>query len=125
MNRALRLLSLLLAFQLMGGHWLTLQSIAWTKMTVAFAAELPLGEAVLKAVSGEAPCEMCKTVRTGQEQESKQAVLGFTLKAEALLPTQTTVAPESAVLPAPAFVPSTQRVWIARLHPPATPPPLA
>jgi hypothetical protein len=33
--------------------------------------------------------------------------------------------PESAVLPDSEFVPSVQRVWIARLHPPATPPPLA
>jgi hypothetical protein len=124
MNRALRLLSFLLAFQLMGGHWITLQSIAWTKMTVAFAADMPIGEAVLKAVSGEAPCEMCKTVRTAQETESQQAVLGFTLKAEALLPAQTDLHPESTDLLAGPFGQDFQRTWLSRLHPPSTPPPL-
>jgi hypothetical protein len=125
MNRALRLLSLLLAFQLMGGHWLTLQSIAWTKMTAAFAADMPLGEAVMKAVSGEAPCELCKTVRTGQEQESQQAALGFSLKVEALIPTQTLVRPERTEIPVAGFGPDFQRTWLPRQHPPATPPPLA
>lgn len=125
MSRALRLLSLLLAFHFLGGHWVALQSVAWTRMTVAFAADMPVHEALLKAVSGEAPCEMCKAVRTGQEHETQQTVLSLTLKTEALLPTPTQIQPSCSPLPPNLFGANIQHTWISRLHPPSTPPPLA
>ena len=125
MSRALRLLSVLLAFHLLGGHWITLQSVAWTKMTAAFATEMPLHQAILKAVSGEAPCEMCKAVRIGQEHECQQTVLSLTLKAEALLPQKILICPENVELTPSALGAVFARVWVTRIEPPATPPPLA
>jgi len=53
------------------GHWIALQSVAWTTMLVANARHTPLSEAVAKTFDGAHPCSLCRTVRAGEKSEKK------------------------------------------------------
>ena len=121
--RLARILCLIAATQLLGGHWLALQSVAWMGMVVNFAAqEESLSGALEKTFDGAHPCGLCKVVQRGQGEEKKQEVAKTLLKLDAVL------AP-AAKLPLPREMardfPTIAVAAAARELSPPTPPPLA
>jgi hypothetical protein len=64
--------SVLALFFLLGGHWFTLQSVAWTRMFVGFARTDTLVAALDKTFDGEHPCRMCLGIREARQQEERQ-----------------------------------------------------
>jgi len=66
-------------FSIAGGHWAVLQSVAWAGMVVEYSKASTVGAALVKTFSGEAPCDMCRTIETGKQQERQ---LPATVKAD-------------------------------------------
>ena len=52
-----------------GGHWAILQSVAYTRMVVAFAQQDSLGTAVRKAFDGQHACSLCPKIRDGYNKQ--------------------------------------------------------
>ena len=55
--------------QICGGHWLALQSLAWTEMLVKYSQEAQLAEAVAKTFDGQHPCALCVSIEQGKKSE--------------------------------------------------------
>ena len=55
--------------QICGGHWLALQSLAWTEMLVKYSQEAQLAEAVAKTFDGQHPCALCVSIEQGKRSE--------------------------------------------------------
>ena len=66
-------------FSIAGGHWAVLQSVAWAGMVVEYSKASSVGAALVKTFSGEAPCDMCRTIEAGKQQERQ---LPMTAKAD-------------------------------------------
>jgi hypothetical protein len=64
--------SLFALFVMMGGQWLTLQSVAWTRMLVEFSKTDSLRQAIEKTFDGEHPCKLCLSVREGRQQQQRE-----------------------------------------------------
>ena len=62
-------LMLVALLQICGGHWLALQSLAWTEMLVAYSHDAQLAEAVAKTFDGQHPCALCQTIEQGKKSE--------------------------------------------------------
>jgi hypothetical protein len=121
-NRFARLIAMLAAVQILGGHWLLLQSAAWVGMVMDFSRKDSLPVAIEKAFDGEHPCYLCKSVSKGRGEEQKQQVAKLPTHFEAVLTGQ-------FVLPQPSEAawnyPTLSRKVSARTLAPPTPPPLA
>ena len=73
--------------QILGGHWVILQSVGWVGMVVSYAnQDSTLDEAIKKTFDGQHPCGVCKLVKSGRASEKKQEVSNETIKFEAVLP---------------------------------------
>jgi hypothetical protein len=57
-----------------GGHWLILQSVAWTKMILDYSRSSSVRTAIEQTFDGRHPCEMCKLIQR-EKQSSKQQEL--------------------------------------------------
>ena len=79
--QCLVVISLILA---VGGHWAFLQSVAWVGMTVEYAKDGTLLEALERTFSGEHPCKLCKVVDAGKKAERKEAEVKGETKLEFL-----------------------------------------
>lgn len=55
--------------QICGGHWLALQSLAWTEMLVKYSHEAQLAEAVARTFDGQHPCALCVSIEQGKRSE--------------------------------------------------------
>jgi hypothetical protein len=55
-----------------GGHFMLLQSVAWTTMVISNVQHGNLGEALEKTFDGQHPCAICKSIRKARESEDKQ-----------------------------------------------------
>lgn len=109
--------------QLLGGHWVALQSAAWVAMVVSYAAqEQSLAGALEKTFDGEHPCGLCKVVQRGQDEEQKQEIAKVTGKLDAVLAPAMQL-PEPREKAQDFFVVLASAV--ARHSVPPTPPPLA
>ena len=62
-------LMLVALLQICGGHWLALQSLAWTEMLVKYSHEAQLAEAVAKTFDGQHPCALCVSIEQGKRSE--------------------------------------------------------
>jgi hypothetical protein len=60
---------LLVLFAASGGHWMALQSLAWTRMLVSYSRQGDLVSAVTKTFDGKHPCSLCKQVERAKSQE--------------------------------------------------------
>lgn len=58
-------------FSIVGGHWTVLQAVAWGQMLRDFSRDTTLTEAIARTFDGEHPCDLCKSVRAGRENERK------------------------------------------------------
>lgn len=85
MRPLLRLLALVAALQLIGGHWVMLQTTAWVGMVVDFSKGASVSEAVSKTLDGQHPCKLCHVVKKGQSEEKKRELSKTAAKAEAIL----------------------------------------
>ena len=53
----------------MGLHWVALQTVAWTQMLVSYSQQESFPDAVKKTFDGQHPCDLCKVVQAGQNEE--------------------------------------------------------
>ena len=72
--------------QICGGHWLALQSLAWTEMLVAYSRDAQLTEAVAKTFDGQHPCGLCRTIEQGKKSERHAPVEVSKVKPVFVLP---------------------------------------
>jgi hypothetical protein len=82
-------------FFLAGGHWGSLQTVAWAGMLWNYTqADGSLLSGVKKTFDGEHPCTMCTSIKTAKEKERTSPVTVVALKKLEAFP-----APLCAVLP--------------------------
>lgn len=62
---------LLVLFAASGGHWMALQSLAWTRMLLSYSRDGRFVEAVAKTFDGRHPCALCKEVEKSKKTESQ------------------------------------------------------
>jgi hypothetical protein len=55
-----------------GGHWLLLQSVAWTSMLADNLSCGSVTEAVVRTFDGKHPCPLCKAIAAGKKSEHKR-----------------------------------------------------
>lgn len=84
-QRLAKLLVLLAAVQLLGGHWVVLQSAAWVGMLVSYSQGESVVAALEKTFDGAHPCDLCKVVKSGRDEEQRKPVVETVLKQEAVL----------------------------------------
>lgn len=83
-------------FFLAGGHWGTLQAVAWAGMLVTYTQEDgSLLSGVKKTFDGEHPCTMCKSIKTAKGKEQTKPVTVVSSKKLETFPV-----PRGAALPA-------------------------
>lgn len=56
---------------MIGGHWIFLQSVAWTSMLSQNLRTASLSEAIGKTFDGRHPCRLCKAIQAGKQSENK------------------------------------------------------
>lgn len=111
-----------------GGHWLTLQSVAWGRMIADFSRQDSLGTAISKTFSGKYPCALCLKVRRGWQQDKQREERAPWIRTDRM--PEPFWEPASVTLPAAptvvlyerAFVPGHSSVFVDS---PPTPPPRA
>lgn len=82
-------------FFLAGGHWGSLQTVAWAGMLWNYTqVDGSLLSGVKKTFDGEHPCTMCTSIKTAKEKERTSPVTVVALKKLEAFP-----APLRAVLP--------------------------
>lgn len=69
---------------MLGWHWSILQCVAWIGMTVEYSQSMPVSAAVVKAVSGDEPCNMCQFVAHERQQEKQGKEIFAALKGDLL-----------------------------------------
>jgi hypothetical protein len=80
-----KLLVLLAAVQLLGGHWMVLQTAAWVGMMVSYSERESVVVALEKTFDGAHPCVLCKVVKSGRYGEQREPVAKTILKLDAVL----------------------------------------
>ena len=121
-TRLARIIVIFAAVQILGGHWLALQSVAWVGMIANYARGETLVVAIEKTFDGEHPCGLCKVVKSGRDQEQKQQVAKVVVKLDAVLAGTTKLpAPQGADWKYSVRVPMAAERSLA----PPTPPPRA
>jgi hypothetical protein len=66
-----QVLMLLVLFAASGGHWMALQSLAWTRMLMSYSREGHIVAAVAKTFDGRHPCSLCKQIERAKSSESQ------------------------------------------------------
>ena len=64
-----QVLMLLVLFAASGGHWMALQSLAWTRMLITYSRGGPIAAAVAKTFDGRHPCALCMEVVKSKSTE--------------------------------------------------------
>jgi hypothetical protein len=121
-KRLTRFIVFCAAVQILGGHWMALQSMAWVGMIASYARGEKLVIAIEKTFDGDHPCGLCEVVKKGREQEQKQQVARVIVKLEAVI----SAVAQIAVPPALdcEYESRVETLAVRSLDPP-TPPPLA
>ncbi|EDY17741.1 hypothetical protein CfE428DRAFT_4780 [Chthoniobacter flavus Ellin428] len=68
-----QVLMLLVLFAASGGHWMALQSLAWTRMLLSYSRSGHIVTAVTKTFDGKHPCSLCKEVARSKSAEPQPA----------------------------------------------------
>ena len=113
-------------FSLLGGHYATVQTVAWATMLWSYSQEeRSFLAGVEKTFSGKAPCEMCTAVKTSREKEEREVPAPLKVEKKAEAP----IAFRRITLPLPGSVfarleqPSAVRL-VSRAEAPPAPVPL-
>jgi hypothetical protein len=114
-------MAIMAAVQLLGGHWVVLQTTAWVTMVVSYSHDDSLVGALAKTFDGDHPCGLCKVVKKGQSEEQQQQVAKSLVKLDAVLTTPLEVPVQEVSGCRYAVVES---VGAERTFAPLTPPPL-
>ncbi len=85
MFRPAHVLAILAALQILGGHWVVVQSVAWMGMLAEYSQEGTWTEAVSKTFDGKHPCKLCSAVQRGSGEEKSPKSPAATAKWEAVL----------------------------------------
>lgn len=83
--RPAHLLAVLAALQILGGHWVVVQSVAWVGMLVEYSQNGTWEEAVSKTFDGKHPCKLCSAVQRGSAEEKAPHSVDAAAKWEAVL----------------------------------------
>ena len=76
MNRPITRFSLLfLAFCVMGGQWLMLQSVAWVNMVKDYSHNATLSQALAKTFDGSHPCPLCRFIQKEKTAQNSSKVV--------------------------------------------------
>ena len=113
---------------MLGGHWLVLQTVAWSRMVVVFAAKDSLKDALVKTFDGKHPCWMCLQIQDGRAAErhhEKEAVVTLLMKSSDILAEQ-----HPSIIPVPPAKPAQATPYVPCwradfIQSPPTPPPKA
>jgi hypothetical protein len=54
-----------------GGHWLALQTVAWSTMLAENLQSSSVSEAIQNTFDGNHPCSLCKQIAKGKQSEKK------------------------------------------------------
>lgn len=54
-------------FGMLGGHWVVLQSIAWSRMLVDYSSARGLKQGVVMTFDGDHPCPMCCAIKEARQ----------------------------------------------------------
>ena len=65
-------MALAAALGMSGGHWILLQSVAWTGMIVEYSRHAPLQTALEETFDGKHPCPMCRMIAAGRHASQSQ-----------------------------------------------------
>lgn len=68
------IVAVLLAFLMVGGHWGTLQVVAWSGMLAEYSRESSWMTAVDRTFGGDAPCRLCEAIEEGRQSEQTQVL---------------------------------------------------
>jgi len=62
-----RSIALAVALGMSGGHWMLLQSVAWTRMIVEYSRRATLETALEETFDGRHPCSMCRLIEAARQ----------------------------------------------------------
>ena len=120
--RFAKFLALVAVLQILGGHWLALQSVAWVSMVIDYSKVTSIGTAIGKTFDGAHPCSLCKTVSNGLSQERKNEPVKSPVKFEAVLGAGLVLMPPAA---SSVDFPKVTQTAVGLVVEPLLPPPLA
>ncbi len=83
--RTTRFLLLFLAFWIMGGQWLMLQSVAWVNMVRDYSQNQSLSQALKKTFDGNHPCPLCRYIQKEKAAQNSAKTVPALLKNPFLL----------------------------------------
>lgn len=78
-------------FLVLGGPWVVLQTVAWTKMVIDYSERSSVPEAFSKTFDGNHPCGLCKKITKAKEGERKSPLVITQAKKEGPFLTVNTV----------------------------------
>jgi hypothetical protein len=104
LRRLFKLLAVLAVVWSLGTHWAMVQTAAWVRMAIHHSAETSVTEAVGRVLGGQNPCRICKWVREGRANESRNEALLERGPLEFEVPSGITLESEGLVLEMPAIV---------------------
>lgn len=84
LRKASRLIVILALLASVGGHWALLQSVAWTRMIIERTQEDSFATAVKTTLDGEHPCDMCKRITEGTQNERQEEKVQAQVKIDML-----------------------------------------
>jgi hypothetical protein len=108
-----------------GGHWMVLQSVAWTRMLIANSRSDTLPVAMSKTFDGKHPCKMCHQIREGREAERHESSIARGDHAPRPWLALAVAAPKVPALPHRAIGPRTPSPHADFVGTPPEPPPRA
>jgi hypothetical protein len=121
-RKASRLVVILALLASIGGHWAVLQSVAWTRMIIERTQMDSFATAVQTTLDGEHPCDMCKRITEGKQNERQSEKSPLNVKVDLLCERRLiAIVPPSE----PMNFPSSPAEGTPRAERPPVPPPRA
>jgi len=75
-----RVFTVVVILGMTGGHWMILQSLAWTKMLADYSRNLSFQTALQYTFDGQHPCKMCKLIQKEKQASKTQPQLKRTVE---------------------------------------------
>lgn len=122
LRKASRLIVILALLASVGGHWALLQSVAWTRMIIERTQTDSFATALQTTLDGEHPCDLCKRITEGKQNEQQPEQGQMNVKVDLLCERRLiAIAPPSV----PVIFPSSPTGGMPRAERPPVPPPRA